>query len=121
LLATPTFLLYGTGGLAYGHVASTTLNSFTSTTDAYAASISTTRAGWTAGAGAEWMFAPNWSAKAEYLYIDLGTISYTVPCTTAVCTGLAPPPSYQTDLRVRDNIVRVGVNYHFGGPIVAKY
>jgi outer membrane immunogenic protein len=121
-LATPTLLLYGTGGLAYGHVASTTVDQVTTTPDFYSASASTVRVGWTAGAGAEWMFAPNWSAKLEYLYVDLGTASYNVPCSNGVAFCLqTPPPTYQTDLRVRDNIVRVGVNYHFGGPVVAKY
>jgi outer membrane immunogenic protein len=122
-LATPSLLIYATGGLAYGHVNSATSVAFTSTTDAYAGSISTTRAGWTAGAGAEWMFAPGWSAKAEYLFVDLGTASYTSACVTAVCGAFVPPPSYQTDLRVRDNIFRAGLNYHFnwGGPVVARY
>jgi outer membrane immunogenic protein len=84
----------------------------------------TTRAGWTVGAGGEWMFAPNWSVKAEYLFVDLGTVGYNNVCITAVCAAFAPPPRYQTDLRVRENIARVGVNCHFnwgGGPVVAKY
>jgi outer membrane immunogenic protein len=119
-LPTPNLLIYGTGGLAYGQVASSTAVSFTSTTDAYAGSISTTRAGWTAGAGGEWKFNSNWSAKVEYLYVDLGTVGYTNACTTAVCALIVPPPAYRTDLRVIDNIFRVGVSYHFGsGPVAA--
>ena len=94
-LATPTFLLYGTGGLAYGRVASATVNSFTATPDIYTGSTSTTRAGWTAGAGGEWMFAPNWSAKAEYLYVDLGTVGYNVACSNGVAfCNQVPAPSY---------------------------
>lgn len=127
-LATPSLLLYGTGGLAYGHVSSSTTDSFTATPDVYNASVSTTRTGWTAGAGTEWMVAPKWSLKAEYLYVDLGTLSYTVPCVNGVasCTAPVPPPTYQTDLRLRDNIFRVGVNYRFNwggcceGPVVTK-
>jgi outer membrane immunogenic protein len=119
-LPTPALLLYGTGGLAFGHVASVTSVAFTSTTDTYAGSINTTRAGWTAGAGAEWMFAPGWSAKIEYLFVDLGRFSYTNTCITAVCTGFTPAPAYQTDLRIHDNIVRVGFNYHFAGSIFGK-
>jgi outer membrane immunogenic protein len=121
-LATPSLLLYGTGGLAYGEVQSATTNGFTATPDIYSGSIDTIRPGWTAGAGAEWMFAPNWSAKAEYLYVDLGTVSYTSTCSNnpGFC-GLVPAPTYQTDVRVRDNIFRFGVNYHFGGPVVARY
>jgi outer membrane immunogenic protein len=117
----PSFLIYGTGGLAFGGVKSATTVAFTSTADAYAGSIDQTRVGWTVGGGGEWMIAPKWSIKAEYLYVDLGKAGYNNVCITAVCAAFAPPPSYQTDLRVRENIVRVGVNYHFGGPIVAKY
>jgi outer membrane immunogenic protein len=118
---TPNFLVYGTGGLAFGQVKSTTAISFTTTADVYAGSLDETRAGWTVGAGGEWMVAPKWSIKAEYLFVDLGKAGYNNVCITAVCAGFAPPPSYQTDLRVRENIVRVGLNYHLGGPIVAKY
>jgi outer membrane immunogenic protein len=83
-LFTPTFLLYGTGGLAYGGVkASTTIGQtnndctfFPGTclqgSTAPGGAFSHTRAGWTAGAGLEWMFAQKWSAKAEYLHYDLG-------------------------------------------------
>ena len=118
---TPNFLIYGTGGVAFGDVRSATNVAFTSTTDAYSGSIDNTRVGWTAGAGGEWMFAPKWSLKAEYLYVDLGTASYTNACVTAVCTAFVSPPTYQTDLRVHEHIARIGVNYHLGGPIVAKY
>jgi outer membrane immunogenic protein len=121
---TPSFLLYATGGLAFGQVRSATAVSFTSTPDVYAGSADTTRAGWTVGAGGEWMFAPNWSVKAEYLFVDLGTVGYNNACITAACAGFVPPPSYQTDLRVHENIARIGVNYHFnwgGGAVVAKY
>jgi outer membrane immunogenic protein len=117
----PTWLLYVTGGLAYGHVSSNTGVSFTSTTDVYIGSFSDTRAGWTVGGGGEWAFSPNWSAKLEYLYVDLGRISYTDICVTPVCALFTPAPLYATDLRLHDHIVRVGINYRFGGPVVAKY
>jgi outer membrane receptor protein involved in Fe transport len=42
-----------------------------------AASANQTKLGWTMGAGAEWAFAPRWSVRAEYLYVDLGTVTYT--------------------------------------------
>ena len=47
---------------------------------------SKTKAGWTAGAGIEWAFADNWTAKVEYLYIDLGT--YNGNCSTAAYVGV---------------------------------
>jgi outer membrane immunogenic protein len=121
VLAAPTWLLYVTGGLAYGDVKSSTAVSFTSTTDAYIGSFSDTHVGWTVGGGAEWAFSPNWSAKLEYLYIDLGSVSYTNVCVTAVCGLFVPPPAYQTDLRLHENIVRFGINYRFGGPVIARY
>ena len=101
-LFTPTLLLYGTAGFAYGEV------------DAWG--FNNTRTGWTAGGGVEWMFAPHWSAKAEYLYVDLssngartGTFGWT----------------YGNHFHPQLNVVRVGVNYHFNlaapAPVVAKY
>ena len=51
---------------------------------------STTKAGWTAGAGVEWAFADNWTAKVEYLYIDLGTFNGN--CSTAACVGATGAP-----------------------------
>jgi outer membrane immunogenic protein len=54
--------------------------------------------GWTAGMGAEVGLTPNWSAKLEYLYIDLANRSYSV-------TG--------TNNGLDSNLLRLGVNYHF--------
>lgn len=118
-LATPTFLFYGTGGLAYGQVASAINitqshvgpNTFGST----AGSFSQTRAGWTAGAGLEWLFTPKWSVKFEYLYYDLGDVSYNAGALQASFTNgfvrYAISPEVST--RFNGNIVRAGVNYHF--------
>jgi outer membrane immunogenic protein len=124
---TPTMLLYATGGLAYGQVNSTTNVLFPPTCcagDNYFGSISTTRLGWTAGAGVEWMFAPHWSVKAEYLYIDLGTFSYADPITNGVALGL-PTAAYSTSLTTREHVARLGVNYHFDwaapAPVSTKY
>jgi outer membrane immunogenic protein len=123
MTATPNLLLYGTGGLAFGQIRSASAVSFSLTRDTYAGSIDQTRVGWAIGAGGEWMIAPQWSIKAEYLYVDLGKASYTNSCSAAApaCPVLALPLTYQTDLRIHENIARFGVNYHFGGPIVAKY
>jgi outer membrane immunogenic protein len=123
LLATPQVLLYGTGGLAYGQ----TKTSFT-TTDLTIGCIpgaslcangssSSVRAGWTAGAGAEAMLGSNWSAKLEYLYVDLGRRSLSIPASTI------PAIAFNTSAQFREQIVRVGLNYHFNwaGPVVARY
>jgi outer membrane immunogenic protein len=119
-------LLYVTGGLAFGEVEtdatanSTTTTAFTgqppiATTLASAtASANTTRAGWTVGGGGEWVISGPWTAKVEYLHVDFGTISNTF----AAFGGFG---SVATSSRVTDDIVRVGLNYRFGGPVVARY
>ena len=102
-----TILLYGTAGFTYASVQ-------------YSAGYeqSTTQVGWTAGGGVEWMFMPNWSAKAEYLYANV--------------SGQNSNPWGQNGTQLsninnntRWNTVRAGVNYHFNfsdpAPIVAKY
>jgi len=102
-LFTPTLLVYGTGGFAYGGVSGGFSNS------------SNTRTGWTAGGGVEWMFMPNWSAKAEYLYTDLNGGGQTIGW-SGFQTGTRNHPRF--------NVVRAGVNYHFnfgGAPTVARY
>jgi outer membrane immunogenic protein len=123
-LATPELLLYGTGGLAYGQ----TKSSFSTTdlTNGCVAnatlcangSSSSVRAGWTAGAGAEAMLGSNWSAKLEYLYVDLGRYSPSVTAST-----LPAVVFFNTSAQFHEQTVRVGLNYHFNwtGPVVAKY
>jgi len=111
-------LLYVTGGLAYGEVQSSTSVTTTTgfagapplATTTAAANASNIQVGWTAGAGLEWAFTGRWSAKLEYLYVDLGTFTNTF-------AGL--PPAYPTltaSSHFTDNIFRVGINYNFGGP-----
>ncbi|MGJ0509332.1 MAG: outer membrane protein [Methylocystis sp.] len=134
-LFTPTLLVYGTGGLAYGGVslntASLVYNDVFVTTNHLPASFggvnfSNTQVGWTAGGGLEWMFMPNWSAKVEYLYYDLGTVAqnFAMPATDNA-SGLNALFGGQVRARVNGNIVRAGVNYHFNwgspAPVVAKY
>ena len=136
-LVTPTLLMYGTGGLAYGGV-TTNVSNYQSWADGSGAgqnfqvigngSFSNTQVGWAGGGGVEWMFLPNWSAKAEYLYYDLGRISGTVvnnfigANAAAGNNGLQSTSTYAG--RATGNIIRAGVNYHINwstAPIVAKY
>ena len=69
--------------------------------------------GYTVGAGLEYMFAPNWSAKAEYQYYNFGS--------TTITSG----PADVVGVRGRDDehTVKVGVNYRFGwgGPSAPRY
>jgi outer membrane immunogenic protein len=109
------WLLYVTGGLAFGRIQSATTARFTLDGDTYVGSYSSWRSGSILGGGAEYRLASNWSAKLEYLHIDLGSLSYDNPCVTpAVCAGLVPAPKYQTSLDLREDVIRVGLNYHFG-------
>jgi outer membrane immunogenic protein len=103
-------LIYGTGGFAFGHVSATSNLDFTGSTQ-YDQSGSATKTGWTAGGGVEYAFAGPWSAKLEYLYYDLGTLSLVADPSPA-----NPPFQTQTDFPIRGSIVRLGVNYKFGGP-----
>jgi outer membrane immunogenic protein len=109
ITVTPAFLLYATGGFAYGQVENSANTQFNNGADNFVANVSKTRVGWTAGAGGEWMFAPGWSAKFEYLYMDLGKSS------AVADDAPVPDPPFQVGYRWRtqENIVRAGVNYHF--------
>jgi outer membrane immunogenic protein len=82
-------LLYGTGGLAFGELRGET----------FFLSESHTNPGWTLGAGVEFAFAPKWSAKVEYLYVDLANSNFTI-------TGGASNGYHF-------GVLRAGVNYHF--------
>jgi outer membrane immunogenic protein len=118
VLVTPTVLLYGTGGLAFGEVS--TGGSITGPTNlAPLATIafpgtSSTRAGWTAGAGVEGRITGNWSAKLEYLYMDLGTVN-SGAIGTAIVVPVRTAAGVAYSSHFTDNILRVGVNYRFGG------
>ena len=81
-------LVYGTAGLAYGGI----------TGELVGLDESKTHVGWTAGLGMEVGFTPNWSAKVEYLYMDLSDRAYSI---TGASNGLEA------------SMLRFGVNYHF--------
>lgn len=110
LIVMPTLLVYGTGGFAYADVSRNGgLYGFNNG--------SSTQTGWTAGGGLEWMFMPNWSAKAEYLYTDVsgGNSGWS----NNLGIGLNSVNNH-----TRWNTVRAGVNYHLNwgaAPVVAAY
>jgi outer membrane immunogenic protein len=109
---TPTaqWLLYVTGGLAYGEVKNNLSFAFPATNDFHTISTSNTSAGWTVGLGAEWMFTTNWSFKVEYLYVDLGNHSFvSTPSGRAANLATTLTESFQD----RYNIVRAGLNFKF--------
>jgi outer membrane immunogenic protein len=107
VLATPNVLLYGTGGVAYGQIKDNATVA-TPGVGAFTASFTDVKAGWTAGAGVEAAFGGGWSGKLEYLYLDLGKTEHTF--------GTIGLGTLGTETRrTTDNIVRLGVNYRWGG------
>ena len=95
------WLPYITGGGAYGNVKATATDI---PTGSVLGTASKNQLGWTVGAGLEYAFLGNWTAKIEYLYVDLGSFD----------AGLAP---LAANVSFKENIVRAGLNYKFSGPI----
>jgi outer membrane immunogenic protein len=91
-------LAYGKGGVAFAHD-----NDSLNTIGGAAASASLTRTGWTAGAGLEYAFAPNWSAKIEYDYLGFGSETVNFPA--------AVIPSTSASLNIQE--VKAGINFKF--------
>jgi outer membrane immunogenic protein len=107
------FLWYVTGGGAWADVKdnyaiSSTLPALTFPPTA--ASFSTTKSGWTIGGGVETHLGGNWTAKLEYLYVDLGSVNNTFasPVTAAGTLGI-----FESTHSIQDHIIRIGVNYKF--------
>lgn len=90
-------LAYIAGGFAYGEVKGWD--------SLFPASGSEYRGGWTIGAGLERKFAPNWSAKLEYLYVDLGKDHL-----------FNIVPGVPETVSARAHVVRFGLSYYFSGP-----
>jgi outer membrane immunogenic protein len=119
--AMPNLMLYLTGGLAYGDVSNSSVWAFNlAGAPGFYGSSSSTKVGWTVGAGAEYGFTRNITAKLEYLYYDLGSSSHLGTPNFAAGAGLATGASFTN----KGSIVRAGINYKFdfgGSSVVAKY
>jgi outer membrane immunogenic protein len=83
---------YVTGGLAIGNIKASAPGF---------AGADQTNAGWTIGGGIEFALPSNWTAKVEYLYVDLGSVNCTLTCGPV------------TSVNFTTNIVRGGFNYRF--------
>jgi outer membrane immunogenic protein len=92
------WLFYGTGGAAFGEVKYSS--------DGF--SDSKVRAGYAVGAGIETAFAPNWTAKVEYLYVDLGDVDFDAG------HRHFSPASKTFSTSTDEHMVRFGANYQFG-------
>jgi outer membrane immunogenic protein len=93
-------LFYGTAGGAFGNIQAGVGGGFDSST----------KVGWTAGAGVETALADNWTARIEYLYVDLENGS----CNTALNCGFDAPgvPANDT-VKFTTSLIRLGVDYKF--------
>jgi outer membrane immunogenic protein len=118
-------LFYATGGLAVGEIKVDGAESFAGAQPLLAgpfgsASRNTTRTGWVVGGGVEGAIDNNWSVKAEYLHMDLGSVDNTVIGSSSAPLGFIIPGNLTLGLnsafhtRFTDDIVRVGLNYKFG-------
>jgi outer membrane immunogenic protein len=105
VLVTPRVLFYATGGLAYGQVNSS------ETISGSPFSSSDTRVGYTVGGGIEGAIGGNWTAKLEYLFVDLGRTSGSFATTIPASGGGTLASNYSS--HVTDNVLRFGVNYNF--------
>ena len=86
------WLFYFKGGGAWGQGKSFSINNNPNGTFFDTASSSTDRSGWVVGVGAEWGFAPNWSAKIEYDYIDFGSSNVTLNSSLGTQSFVSSPP-----------------------------
>lgn len=89
------FMPYVTGGAAFGNINAATPG---------LAGGSATTAGWTIGAGLEFAIAGHWTAKAEYLYVDLGRFN---------CGGGCGAGAAVDNVSFNTNLIRAGINYRF--------
>ena len=62
-------------------------------------------------AGVEWAFADSWTAKVEWLYVNLGNGN--VNCINTTCTGFSGGPAIPVSVGLTENLIRAGVNYKF--------
>jgi outer membrane immunogenic protein len=105
------FLVYGTSGLAIGHVGFTASTDFRPIgTTQYNSNFSKTLKGWTAGGGAEFAIGGGFTVKGEYLRFDLGDSQ----SSTVSAIPLLPP--FQVNYVWHNSnaqIIRFGVNYKY--------
>jgi outer membrane immunogenic protein len=107
-------LFYATGGLAYGEVSTSITHRINNPPGPVpSAQFDYTKTGWTAGGGMEPQIANNWSAKVEYLFVNLGDVTETIAYP-------ANSSNFTTQTSFHTHVVRVGLNYRFGSSDVVR-
>lgn len=106
-------LVYAKGGAAWMHSSDSI-----GVAGVFESRSSTTPLGWVLGLGAEYAFDHNWSAFIEYNYIefDKKTVVWDLSPLAGGVTTIA-----NVDIKNKLSIAKIGVNYKFGGPVVARY
>jgi outer membrane immunogenic protein len=118
VLATPSLLAYVTGGYAYSSITRNWTGGFPTFVSAWGGSATNIVSGWTVGTGLEWAVGNGFSLGAEYLYVRLdGGNSFVTAPQDAGCApgGVASCQFNITGSSLNDNILRVKLNYKFGG------
>lgn len=105
-VVTDPWLVYLTGGWAYGGVKSS-YSAGIAGGPGVSGSVSKTMSGWAAGVGTEYAITPDFSFRAEYLHVDLGSADLASLAIGGITAGMKVEPTY--------DIVRAGFNYRFGG------
>ena len=105
-------MIYGTGGVAYGG-GSSNFSVFDATEGAlWTGNPSSSRVGWTAGAGVEYALTNNWTIRGEYLYADLGSSNFT-SVGNAAAAAFFPGVYASGKINYNASIFRAAVNYKF--------
>jgi outer membrane immunogenic protein len=121
-LVTPSTLLYATGGVAWQNfqafsVCNDQIFKFNPCrTTANVVTNSTTKAGWTLGAGVETKLWSNWVARAEYRYSDFGTTDYQLSLPAAALVA-----NYDVKLRTHTALLGLAYKFDWDGPLATKY
>src|SRR5215470_1317580 len=109
--ATGPVLFYGTGGVAFAGVNFADQICFPTAgfPGCNAASSNSTPVGFAVGGGIEWAFAPSWSVRAEYLWVDLGTTSFD----SSFSNQAFSLSTITHNHHLTENIGRLGLNLKF--------
>ena len=83
----------------------------------YETNLTGAKAGWVVGGGWEFALTGNWSTKVEYLHLEADRTAFT---TTINAAAIALGAGFTHTYRLREDVIRVGLNYRFGGPVVAR-
>ncbi len=117
-LVTPSWLVYGTGGIAWQgfEVGGTCGGAFSACAAPHGESVSVTRSGWTLGAGVDVMLRHNWLARLEYRFADYGRLDHTF-------FAHAPADQVAMSEALKTRTLLIGFHYRFDGAqaLVAKH